>query len=82
MRAVYRAAIVGALALLALVAAAVLPTDDGRETTPPAETPELVEVVAAETPPAKIIIRTPESFAGGLDDIWVAIPVEGMEGNT
>ena len=78
MRVVYRGAVAGALALLALVAAAVLPTDAEREI-PPAETPELVEVVAAETPPAKIIIRTPESFAGGLDDIWVAIPVEGME---
>ena len=81
MRAIYRVAVAGALALLALVAAAVLPERYAPDA-PPAETPELVEVVAAETPPAKIIIRTPESFAGGLDDIWVAIPVEGMEGNT
>lgn len=78
MRAVYRGAVAGALALLALIAAAVLPVRGDRAEPPPAETPELVEIIAAETPPTKIIIRTPESFAGDLDDIWVAIPVDGM----
>ena len=63
---------------LALVAAAVLPVRSDRAEPPPAETPELVEIIAAETPPTKIIIRTPENFAGDLDDIWVAIPVDGM----
>lgn len=81
MRAVYRGAVAGALALLALIAAAVLPTGD-QPAAMPGETPAPVEIIAAETPPTKIIIRTPESYAGGLDGIWVAIPVEGMEGNT
>lgn len=78
MRAVYRAAIAGTLAVLAMVAAAALPTDAGREAAPPAETPEIVYVEVTPEPNT-IIIPAPEGFDGDLDDLWVAITVEGME---
>ena len=78
MRAVYRAAIVGALAVLALVAAAVLPERYAPDAPPPAETPEIVYVEVTPEP-NMVIIPAPEGFDGDLDNLWVAITVEGME---
>ena len=77
MRAVYRAAIVGALAVLALVAAAVLPERYAPDA-PPAETPEIVYVEVTPEPNV-VIIPAPEGFDGDLDNLWVAITVEGMD---
>ena len=78
MRAVYRGAVAGALALLALIAAAALPVRGDRAEPPPAETPEIVYVEITPEP-NMIIIPAPEGFSGDLDDLWVAITVEGME---
>ena len=78
MRAIYRVAVAGALAVLALVAAAVLPERYAPDAPPPAETPEIVYVEVTPEP-NMVIIPAPEGFDGDLDDIWVAIPVEGME---
>ena len=48
---------------------------------PPAQTP------AADTPaptpspitPGRIAIRMPPDFDGDLDNLWIAIPIEGLE---
>lgn len=77
MRAIYRAAVAGALAVLALVAAAVLPERYAPDA-PPAETPEIIYVEVTPEPNI-VIIPAPEGFDGDLDNLWVAITVEGME---
>ena len=78
MRAVYRSAVAALLALLALVAVWVLPLGTGRDARGEEYDQETTEVVAAETPPETIIIPAPEGYAGDLDGIWVAIPVDGL----
>ena len=73
MRYVLWASVIAALFIALVTALFFIPPDEV-----PEPTPEIVYVEVTPEP-NMVIIPAPEGFDGDLDDLWVAITVEGME---
>lgn len=71
MRYVLWAAVIAALFVALVTAVLFVPLDE------PEATPEIVYVEVTPTP--GVVIIPGGEFDGDLDNLWVAIPVEGMQ---